>query len=202
MKRSILGGIGVLALLASLMGLAMASPSEVASELSSTDSSIPDDSVVSTALETDNESTPTSVHEDHGDDGTTSTTVDDDDDADGDDGTTSTTVDDDDDDADGDDGTTSTTIDDDDADDDDDDDDGTVPDQVLSHDIPGVGSVTVEVRDGRLELISISAPGWDVEVEAEVDEIEVKFRDGSSEVEFEAELEHDKVKIEIEKHSS
>jgi hypothetical protein len=73
---------------------------------------------------------------------------------------------------------------------------------VLSHEIPGVGSVTVEVRGGRLELISVSAPGWSVAVEAESAEIKVKFRSGSSEAEFEAELEDGRVKIETEKHSS
>ena len=76
-------------------------------------------------------------------------------------------------------------------------------DQRVVHDIPGVGSVTVEIVDGRLELVKVFAPGWDIEVEhAEADRVEVKLRSGSHEVEFEAEMEHGKIKIEIEIESS
>lgn len=206
MKRSIFATIAALALLASLMGLAMASPSETTSELVKTDSSVPDATVPSTTREADHESatSTSSSLEDVDDEGTTSTTVDDGDDSTSstidvegeDDDTTSTTIDDEDDTTstttdDNDDGTTSATIDDD-----------TVADQVLSREIPGVGTVTVAVRSGRLELVSVSAPGWDIAVEAESAEIEVTFLSGSSEVEFGAELEAGAVKIEIENHSS
>ena len=76
-------------------------------------------------------------------------------------------------------------------------------DQRVVHDIPGVGSVTVEIVDGRLELVKVFAPGWDIEVEhAEADRVEVELRSGSAEVEFEAEMEHGKIKIEIEIESS
>jgi len=72
-------------------------------------------------------------------------------------------------------------------------------DQLVVYDIPGVGSVTVEIVAGRLELVNVSAPGWDVEVKtADPDEVEVKIRNGSDEVEFEAEIERGKIKIEIE----
>lgn len=207
MKRSIFATIAALALLASLMGLAMASPSETTSELVKTDSSVPDATVPTTAREADHDgaTSTSSTLEDDDDEETTSTILDDGDDStsstidvEGEaDDTTSTTIDDDDDTTstttdDNDDGTTPATI----------DDDDTVADQVLSREIPGVGTVTVEVRSGRLELVSVSAPGWDIAVEAESAEIEVTFLSESSEVEFGAELEAGAVKIEIENHSS
>ena len=111
---------------------------------------------------------------------------------DDDDDTTSTSIHDDDDD------TTSTSI-----HEDDDENHEVFEDQRVVHDIPGVGSVTVEIVDGRLELVNVLAPGWDIEVEhAEADRVEVKLRSGSHEVEFEAEMEHGKIKIEIEIESS
>ena len=111
---------------------------------------------------------------------------------DDDDDTTSTSIHDDDDD------TTSTSI-----HEDDDENHEVFEDQRVVHDIPGVGSVTVEIVDGRLELVKVFAPGWDIEVEhAEADRVEVELRSGSAEVEFEAEMEHGKIKIEIEIESS
>ncbi len=107
---------------------------------------------------------------------TTSSTIDDDD------TTTSTSIPVD---------TTSSTI--------DDDDDETFEDQSVVYDIPGVGSITVEVVDGRLELVKVAAPGWDIEIKrAEADRVEVEFHRGSDEVDFEARLKHGKIKVEIE----
>jgi hypothetical protein len=113
-----------------------------------------------------------------------------------------------------DDDTTSTSIHDDEEDDDDtttstsihhdDDEDGEMlEDQTLVYDIPGVGTLTLEIVGGRLELVSVSAPGWDIEIErAEADRVEVEFERGSDEVEFEARIDHGKIEIEIELESS
>ncbi|MEE8374928.1 MAG: hypothetical protein V3S26_01230 [Acidimicrobiia bacterium] len=116
------------------------------------------------------------------DEDTTSTSIDDDDDT-----TTSTSIP----------GvTTSTSI-------DDDDDEEMLDDQRLDYDIPGVGSITIEIVGGRLELVNISAPGWDIDIErAEADRVKVEFERGSDEVEFEARIDHGRVKIEIELESS
>jgi len=85
----------------------------------------------------------------------------------------------------------------------DDDDDETFEDQSVSYAIPGVGSITVEVVDGRLGLVNVVAPGWDIEIKrAEADRVEVEFDRGSDEVDFEARLKHGKVKVEIEIESS
>jgi hypothetical protein len=76
-------------------------------------------------------------------------------------------------------------------------------DQRAEYQIPGVGLVIVEMVGGRLELVSVSAPGWDIEIDdADADEVEVRFRKGSTEVEFEAELDQGKIKIEVESESS
>ncbi|MEX0863481.1 MAG: hypothetical protein WD269_01235 [Acidimicrobiia bacterium] len=65
--------------------------------------------------------------------------------------------------------------------------------------VPGVGSVTVDIDDGRLVLGNVSAPGWSVEVEdREPDRIKIQFRNGEAEAEFEVELQHGVLQIEIE----
>ena len=65
--------------------------------------------------------------------------------------------------------------------------------------VPGVGSVMVDIDDGRLVLGNVSAPGWSVEVEdREPDRIKIEFRNGEAEAEFEAELHHGVLQIEIE----
>lgn len=110
---------------------------------------------------------------------------------------------------------TSTSLDDDREDDDDleDDDDSstttttiddhdrvTVPDGVTTHTIPGVGSVTIEVSAGQMTLVSVSAPGWDIEHDKlESDRIELEFTNTLDvEAEFEARIENGRVKVEIE----
>lgn len=71
-----------------------------------------------------------------------------------------------------------------------------------SFEIPGVGSVRVDIADGRLELVNLPAPGRDIRIKnAKSDEIKVGFRNGSHEAEFEAELEDGKIKIEVERES-
>ena len=76
-------------------------------------------------------------------------------------------------------------------------------DQTLAYDIPGVGTLTLEIVGGRLELVNISAPGWDIEIErAEADRVKVEFNRGSDEVEFEVRVEHDRLRVEIELESS
>jgi hypothetical protein len=132
--------------------------------------------------------------------GSTSTTIED---------NTSSTVDDDD--------TTSSTVDDDDANDDrgknDDDQDDSkghggddddavvaVADGAHTYQVPGAGSVTINVTNGAIELADVQAnAGWTTEVDkARSDRIKVKFRNGESEAEFEAELEHGGITIDIE----
>lgn len=67
-----------------------------------------------------------------------------------------------------------------------------------THSIPGVGAVTIEVSDGRLVLVSVSAPGWVIEHDkVESDRIEIEFTSGDAEAEFEAELKDHGVEIEI-----
>jgi hypothetical protein len=64
--------------------------------------------------------------------------------------------------------------------------------------IPGVGTVTIDILEGRLVLDGISAPGWDVEIEEHQDDrIEVGFRMGEAKAEFEAELENGVLQIEV-----
>jgi hypothetical protein len=93
---------------------------------------------------------------------------------------------------------TGTTIDDDD-DDKDDDDKEVVVASGGTFQVPGVGSVTIDIVDGRLVLVDVSAPGWDVNVDKNgTDKIEVEFRKGDAEAEFEAELETGRLRIEVE----
>ena len=70
------------------------------------------------------------------------------------------------------------------------------PDGVSSYSIPGVGTVTIEVRGGSLHLQAISAPGWIYEVEkAESDRIEIEFESGEAEAEFEARIHHGGIEV-------
>lgn len=195
MARKMLGVFTVVAAAMLLVGVAWAGTDEVGEELSSmgaTAATIPDEGVTvpTTADDVDDDdTTSTSVHDDEDDDTTTSTTIPGD--------TTTTSIHDDEEDDD-DDTTTSTSI-----HHDDDDEVEVFEDQRVVYDIPGVGRVTVEIIDARLELVSVSAPGWDIEIErAEADRVEVEFERGSDEVEFEARIDHGKIEIEIEFESS
>src|ERR687891_735871 len=99
-------------------------------------------------------------------------------------GTTSTSIDDDDDDT----STTSTTIDDNDR--------VVVPDGITTHNIPGVGAVSIEVSGGQLFLVTVSAPGWTVEQDKiERDRIELEFTNGEAEAEFEARIRDGRVEV-------
>ena len=206
MKRSVLGLVAAVALVGSIAGMALASPDDSTSSTEVTTPTVPNEQVssttvddsTSTSIDLDDDTTTTSIDDN---DDTTSTTIDDEaiektaTSVPDDDDSTSTTIDDrghHDDDVHG---TTSTTI-------DDDDHNQVVEDQTVSHDIPGVGTVTVEVRDGKLQLVDYSAPGWDAQVETKDDSVKVKFRDGSNEVEYEAELNDGQVKVSVEPHSS
>jgi hypothetical protein len=74
-----------------------------------------------------------------------------------------------------------------------------VPDEVSTHNIPGVGSVTLEVKSGQLILVDVSAPGWDIaRNKVESDKIEIEFRSNEAEAEFEAELDHGRVEVDFE----
>lgn len=139
---------------------------------SSTSATVDDDRSSSTSTNVDT-STSTSA------DATTSTSVDDDDDQ----STTSTSS------------TTSTTV-----DDDDDDDRIVVPDGITTHIIPGVGTVTIEAAAGQLFLVSVSAPGWEVENEKlEADRIELEFtNEVDAEAEFEARIQDGRIEVRIE----
>ena len=202
MARKVLGMFTAVATALLLVGVAWAETGGVVDEPSSaatsdstvtTDSKLGDDT---TSTSINGDTTSTSINGDttstsiNGD--TTSTSINGD--------TTSTSINGD---------TTSTTIDhdeddqddqDDQDDEDDEDENGDVlEDQLLTYTIPGVGSVTVEILDGRLGLVDVSAPGWVVDIEHEEDDrIEVEFRSDSDEVEFEAEIEHGNLSIEIE----
>lgn len=103
--------------------------------------------------------------------------------------TTSTSIDDDDDD-----GTTSTSIDDNDR--------AVVPDGITTHNIPGVGAVSIEVSGGQLFLVTVSAPGWTVEHDKiEKDRIELEFTNGDAEAEFEARISDGRVEVDVETDS-
>jgi hypothetical protein len=100
--------------------------------------------------------------------------------------TTSTSIDDDDDDA-----TTSTTVDDNDR--------VVVPDGITTHNIPGVGAVSIEVSGGQLFLVTVFAPGWTVEHDKiESDRIELEFTNGDAEAEFEARINDARVEVDVE----
>lgn len=80
-----------------------------------------------------------------------------------------------------------------------DDSDGRPADGRTTHNVPGVGSVTIEVRAGVLVLVDVSAPGWNVELDkVESDRIEIEFISGEAEAEFEARIEGARVNVEIE----
>jgi hypothetical protein len=196
MARKMLGVFTAVAAAMLLVGVAWAGTDGAGEELSSTEATaatIADEGVtVPTTAddEDDDDTTSTSIHDDEEDDDdtTTSTTIPGD--------TTSTSIHDDE--EDDDDTTTSTSI-----HHDDDEDGEMLEDQTLVYDIPGVGTLTLEIVGGRLELVSVSAPGWDIEIErAEADRVEVEFERGSDEVEFEARIDHGKIEIEIELESS
>ena len=74
-----------------------------------------------------------------------------------------------------------------------------IPAQVTTHNIPGVGTVTIEVFEGALYLSGVSAPGWEVERDKiEPDRIELEFTSGEAEAEFEARLRAGGVDVKIE----
>lgn len=74
---------------------------------------------------------------------------------------------------------------------------------VSTHLMSGVGSVTVEVTaDGRLALVSWTAPGWTLERQrVESDRVELKWALGDAEAEFEARLDNGRIEVEIEHDS-
>ncbi len=144
----------------------------------STGTSLEHDRTTSTSLDDDG-TTPTSLD----DDGTTSTSLDDDH------HTTVTTIQ----------STTSTSSGSSTSTSFDDSDTRRPADGLTTHNVPGVGSVTIEVRSGALVLIDVSAPGWSVELDkVEHDRIEIEFTSGDAEAEFEARIEGARVAIEIE----
>ena len=122
-------------------------------------------------------STTTSI-DGRDDDSTTSTSIDDRDD---DDITTATTIE----------STTSTTIDDNDS--------RAVSDGESTYQIPGVGEVTIEVVAGRLVLVDVSAPGWEIEEQrVEADRVELELFSGEAEAEFEARIDDGRIEVRVE----
>ena len=82
---------------------------------------------------------------------------------------------------------------------DEDEDHTAVADTSVIQDIPEVGTVSVDLVDGSLVLVSASAPGWSIEVEEMTpDEIVVRFRQGENEAKFKADLEDGAIDIEVE----
>lgn len=75
-----------------------------------------------------------------------------------------------------------------------------VPDGISVHTIPGVGSVTIEAVLGKLILVDVSAPGWNVEFdEVESDRIELEFTSAAeAEAEFEARINDGHIEVRIE----
>lgn len=90
----------------------------------------------------------------------------------------------------------------DDSNDSDDNDRSVVPDGVTVHTIPGVGSVTIEASMGQLNLVDVTAPGWDIEFDkVESDRIELEFTstaDADAEAEFEARINDGRIEVRIE----
>ncbi len=202
---------GVVAAMLLVAGIAWASGSDdspTSTTTPSTSTSV-DDTGSSTSVDDNSSSTSPNGSTSTTIEDNTSSTVDDDD-------TTSSTIDDDDhdvnddrgkDDDDQDDDNKGPGGDDDDDQDDDskgpggDDDDAVaVADGVHTYQVAGIGSVTINVTGGNLELANVQAnTGWTTVVdEARSDRIMIKFRNGESEAEFEAELEHGAISIDIE----
>jgi len=96
--------------------------------------------------------------------------------------------------------TTSTTVDSTTSTSTDDNDRSLLPDGVTVHDIPGVGSVTIEASLGQLILVDVTAPGWNVELDkVESDRIELEFTSSAdAEAEFEARVNDGRVEVRIE----
>ncbi len=154
------------------------------SSTNATIASSTDVTVASSTGATVDSSTSTSI-DDRDDDTTTSTTID---------STTSTSIDDRDDDT-----TTSTTIDSTTSTSFEDSDSRVVPDGVSTYQIPGVGAVTIEVVAGRLVLVNVSAPGWEIEEQrVEADRVELELVSGEAEAEFRARVNNGEIEVRIE----
>lgn len=157
------------------------------SSTDATSTSSTDATIASSPQATLDSTTSTSI-DDHDDDTTTSTTID---------STTSTSIDDHDDNDD--DTTTSTTIDSTTSTSFDDSDSRVVPDGVSTYQIPGVGTVTVEVVAGRLALVNVSAPGWEIEEQrVEADRVELELVSGEAEAEFRARINNGEIEVRVE----
>jgi hypothetical protein len=73
-----------------------------------------------------------------------------------------------------------------------------VPDGVSTHAVPGVGSVTVEVKSGRLSLVAVNAPGWKIERQrVEADRIELELVSGEDRAEFEARVNNGRMEVDV-----
>lgn len=74
-----------------------------------------------------------------------------------------------------------------------------VPDGVTTHVIPGVGTVTIEVKAGQLILVDVTAPGWNVERQrVEKDRIRLELTTlVEAEARFEARINDDRVEVRI-----
>jgi methyl coenzyme M reductase subunit D len=66
--------------------------------------------------------------------------------------------------------------------------------------VGSAGTVTVQISDGQLILIDVTAaPGWGTEVDrADGERIEVEFESGGNEAEFEARVHNGELRVRIE----
>lgn len=70
---------------------------------------------------------------------------------------------------------------------------------MTTYQLAGVGSITIEVFQGRLHLSAVTAPGWAIEEQrVEPDRIEVELVSGEAEAEFEARIKNGRVEVETE----
>lgn len=129
-----------------------------------------------------NASASTSTSEDNGSTSTSTSLADTTSTSTGGSSTTSTTVD----------STTSTSVDDNEV--------SIVADAITVYTIPGVGSVTIETFAGQLFLVSVTAPGWNVEHDKiESDRIELEFSNTlDAEAEFRARINNGEVEVRVE----
>ena len=92
----------------------------------------------------------------------------------------------------------------DDSHDDYDSDDGSMPaidDQTTTSEVSCVGSVSVEVMDGKLTLTGVDAPGWEYMVDSDWNKVKIEFYAYDSKSTIEIELDYDQFEVKIQNDS-
>lgn len=74
---------------------------------------------------------------------------------------------------------------------------GGILDGVSTHEVPGVGTVTIAVTAGRLSLVSTSLSLQITEQRLEPDRIELRMESGDSKARFEARIEGDRLEVKV-----